>query len=240
MRLMSLWPLTVSLVVWPHAAVADPIRIALDGRNVAAQVDLLEGNPAKQTNAVDQKFADDNLVAAVTLSRGGFLGSGAATLSSTVTPAHMSGFGTVTETVTVPPSPEDEFVRFSMAAAVSFFELKFQLDTPHLFDVGALFTGTQPLSQVLLDGPGDQRLIDFAAVAPAQVREKGLLLPGVFRLRIQEFVGESLRTIGTSTQQGEFSFTFDLTPTPEPASLVCLGTGVLGLLSVRRHRTVDA
>lgn len=114
-----LWVVTISLAAWPHAAVADPIRILLDGRNVAAQADVFQGSPPKLTNALDQKFKGDELGASVSLSPGGFLASGRATLSSSVTPNHMSGLGTITETATVPPSPQDEFLRFSMAAAVS-------------------------------------------------------------------------------------------------------------------------
>lgn len=46
--------------------------------------------------------------------------------------------------------------------------------------------------------------------------------------------------MGTSTKQGEFSFTVDLTPvdqtlTPGPGSIVLLGSGLLGLVGVRRQ-----
>jgi hypothetical protein len=160
----------------------------------------------------------------------------------------MSGVGTITETATLPvPSPQGEFLFTSMAGATSMFAVSFQLDTPQLFDVDALFTSTSHASsQVLLEGPGDLRLIDFGAVidvgavSSAKLRETRLLPPGMFSLRIQEFVGSTLKTMGTSTHDGEFSFTVDLTPTPEPASLVLLGSGLWGLFGVKRRRSASA
>jgi hypothetical protein len=71
----------------------------------------------------------------------------------------------------------------------------------------------------------------------------GLLGPGQYRLLVLAgSVGGNFRDGGTGSTHTQFAFNFDLAPgepasaTPEPASLLLIGTGVAGLLGAVRRK----
>jgi hypothetical protein len=70
---------------------------------------------------------------------------------------------------------------------------------------------------------------------PVNIARKGLLAPGSYG-----FIAQAQKSSPTS-ELGQASFDFDLaleqTTTPEPASFVLLGSGVIGLVSVRRRKS---
>jgi hypothetical protein len=143
-------------------------------------------------------------------------------------------------TATVLPSP-DPF-RHALTFAISEVIVGFQIDTPHLFDFSGLFTATSHVESLAnLQGPGSLDVFRSPAMSSGQVRESGLLPAGSWALVVHQRANSFADAPGAvDIQQGRFSFTFDLSdvsPTPEPGSLVLLGSGLLGALRIYRRRS---
>jgi hypothetical protein len=70
------------------------------------------------------------------------------------------------------------------------------------------------------------------------ILETGLLQPGIeYGLFVEQLqYGLLLGRRSAIDSEGVFSFTMDMTPVPEPASIVLLGSGLIGLLRVRHRR----
>lgn len=238
MRMLPLCLLTITVAAWPGTAASDPIRINQDARIAAASA-LIVANRS-HTQVQDRQDASNNLSASVSLSIGDVFGQGAATLNSSVTAHHISAGGTILATATVTPSPD--IFRSSLTFAISDLILGFDLDTPHRFDFSAVFTATSHVeSDADLATQGPVVIFQSPPMSSGQVRETGLLPAGRSALRVFQRVDAGASGLGgADSQNGRFSFTFDLSdisPTPEPTSLVLLGSGVLGLVGIRQRRS---
>jgi hypothetical protein len=238
MRTLPLWLLTITGAMCPGTAAADPIRINQDAR--IAATDALVGVNRTHRQVQDRQDANDNLSASVSLSIDDVFGQGAATLNSSVSAHRISGAGTILAIATVPPAAN--IFRSSLTSAISDLILGFDLDTPHRFDFSAVFTATSHVeSDADLATQGPIVIFQSPPMSSGEVRETGLLPAGRSALRIFQTVIAGANGLGGSdSQHGQFSFTCDLsdvTPTPEPASIVLLSSGLLGLVGIRRRRS---
>ena len=249
MRTLPLCLLTVSLTALPGVAVADPIQIFLDGRNVFAAV-VTQNNSDQLLNDRHQLFGEP-LASAAVVSPDGYIASALTTLSSSVTdPHHLFGAGTGSASATVPSTNR---TGVSAANSESTFSVGFFLDRQHAFDFSGVFTGTDSLVEAgnvssrvwvasLVSITADSIIFDHRRVLASgtdQLRETGLLPFGDIMLTINGNVDEQLHQPGsTHASHDEFAFRFDLAQTPEPTSLVLLGSGVMGLLTAKRRKVV--
>ena len=197
--------------------------------------------------------AGGTAVAEVTSPQGHFASAVATLVSDVSDPRHMSGEGSGSALATVPPNNQ---IGLSSAQSLSQFNLFFFLDSPHRFDFTAEFTGTGRVSDpqhfsarswtaalVAISAAETFNVFEHArpiAIGAARVRETGLLQPSEYQILIEQIVGQDIHQPGSTigAAQGQFAFTFDLTPStvPEPASLVLLGSGLVGLLGLRHRR----
>jgi hypothetical protein len=233
----------MSFAGWPTAAIADPIRITGDFRVVNSGADLRD-DVGHELEHGDVQNAGDGLASSASVSSRGYFGSGGATLSSSVAPHQISGVGAITAIAMVPSTSESGFVD---ASASSTFMMTFELDSPHLFVFDGLFTrtaeccGSEQRSHVgfrsftTLDGVFDHPLVASGQLQE-NVREQGLLQPGNYRLLVNQDVFVTSVDGSSNTAHGQFSFTFDLSQTPEPASFVLLATGLVGLIRISRGK----
>jgi hypothetical protein len=249
MRRTTLWVVTLSFVAWPAMVAADPIRLVVDGRFVESVVGVRDDFGHEFRDDEGKFGGGDELSIAVNASLPqGHVASGVATLSSSLSDLHhLSGVGAITATATVPFGA----LRSSQSGvtALEQFFVSFQLDTPHDVDFSVQFTGTEARNEdglfssvptffavVALEVP-ENRVI-FSHEGFGQFREKASLAPGRYFATV-EMIGTASNTLADTVLRAhsESSFTVDLnpTPTPEPASLVLLGSGVLGLLATSRR-----
>jgi PEP-CTERM motif-containing protein len=251
----------ITLLASYGIAAADPIVIVHDGRRVSAsgffqgaiQFDnpfsILLNPPASSTREQSQ---GDVLNAAV--QPGAVAGNvrAAAFLTSDISdPRHMSGFGfTQTELNMNGSGPGDSFsffVRDAQAQAAMTFAVNFRVESPFdfVFVAPSLHGDTahaslSGLGSVFFDIPGVESTFTQA----------GHLNPGDYALLVQDTALLNIHSGGigqggfsSGLEQGGFRFTFDLTPsgpsgpapTLEPASLLLMGTGVVGALGCRRR-----
>jgi hypothetical protein len=253
MRMLPLCLLTIGVAVSPSPAAGDPIQIFLDGRNVSASA-LIRNNSDQILENGQQLFGAPTASAAV-VSPEGYLASAFTTLSSSVSdPGHLFGAGTGATSATVPPINE---IGLSQAASFSTFGVSFLVDRSHAFDFSGVFTGSDSLAEsgnssrrawtaslVRHSTAPDFTIFDHRRVLTSgteQVRETGLIPFGEYTLFVQGLLVDELQQPGsTHASHEEFAFTFDLIATPEPASVVLLGSGLMGVLVIRRRRSVSA
>lgn len=233
-------PAVLLLGIGASIASADPISLVRYERYVSAWA-LVYGpsglvavyDEDRQLNGADRASAEASYAATTARSAARLVDTIAADLH------HLSGSG-VTSAVT--DGPEG---RASASAILSFW---FDLDEVHAFDFAADFSksGFGSWQTHLIRSPdvlGGQ-ILRFSAIsntgADQQLLFRGALDPGRYAFYIRGDASDSgihPLTMGA----GAFDFTFDMSPVPEPGSLLLLGTGALGLVArVRRRRRTEA
>ena len=142
------------------------------------------------------------------------------------------------------------------ADGISMFNVKFFVERPQFYDFDGAFVSSGELVDTGLVAFGEwsaqlwrlergqtvetaHRIFDHVSRESGSVRERGVLLVGSHILQVTAF-GGALGLPGRGTGSASFRFTMDLEPasnaTPEPASLVLLGSGLVGWLGIRRRR----
>ena len=229
---------------------ADPITIVKDERvtSALARTDMNSSGPDTFRTA----GASDTLTSTVTGGSGGTFGTSTATLvSSFADPMHWVGTGTANISV----STGGGFAQYS---ASSVFRTTFDVSAPVAVEFSGRLNQSNTFSgsglgfndnlssvlAVLIGFPSHVFTVEGQAhVNPRSLSPEftGVLAPGQYQLLLN---GTSTLTTFAQTNgagHADYTFRFDLTPaesapTPEPASLLLLSTGVAGLLAVRsRH-----
>jgi hypothetical protein len=225
----------------------------LDGRFVFASASIR--NNSDQVFGNSQQLFRAALASATAASLEGYLGSAFTTLSSSVSdPRHLFGAGTISTVTTVPSINE---IADSEATGVSSFGVSFFVDRQHAFDFSGVFTGSDSVDEsgdfssrtweaslIRHSTAPDSRIFSHRRVFASgtdEVREEGLIPFGEYTLLVEGIIANELKQPGsTHGSREEFAFMFDLSAIPEPGSLVLLGSGAVGLLGIRRHRSTQS
>jgi hypothetical protein len=229
-------------------ATADPIRVTLDARNVAvvAKVNDLPGRSSEI--APQDVFVSFDEAVTVADAQGSVSAQSTATQRSSLTPLRYRAIGAVE---TLGNAPDAGSVAFNIASSV--FATNFDLAIPSRFLLTDSMTAsafqsngvqnTDALVQIVAnDGSGTVFLKEgVVGTGSRQVNAIGFLPAGSYEFFAEAVAQGELNGAlagATSHHAASFDLDFQLTPTPEPGSILLVGSGLVAFTSRRVTRAV--
>lgn len=232
--------------------IADPITIVSNSSGIGGVAFASQGGLS-----VDQPFPfsiDGNNAASVVAVLGGSAAAAAASIASNVSdPAHLRSSGSTSGSFSTVAGGAE-------GSATSDFFVFFQLAVPHDYEFTADFQTSGAGSAPLVTSRGAW-MVSFLAMNPdlsvasevvteqgqdsATLVRSGVLSAGLYRFLVQgtSLAGVFVDATASGTASSNFSMSLNLTeaaaPTPEPASLLLIGTGIAGLLATRPRREIS-
>jgi hypothetical protein len=228
--------LLLLLVLYATHANADPILITLDNRAALGRALVFSTSGFPDASARDEALRGDSLTASAQAALDGTSTRANSRLVSTISPdmQHFRGFGEASSN-TIGPRGD--------AASTAFFELAFELAAPLAFRFAGTFDsfGRGFWQTHLAKQVGEhQQSMRFSFIndtaSHREINERGSLDPGRYYLTVRSDVATTTMFGDVPSSSSNFDFEFDLTPVPEPGSILLLTGGVASVLAGARRR----
>jgi hypothetical protein len=231
-----------------QGASADPILVA-DGRLLSVDVTVNGRDPIFDSVTPSAPFAPLDGVATATAADGNAMARTTATQRSSVSSTRFNASGSAESFANAPTSGE-----IASGAGTSIFDISFVLSTARRFAltdfmaVTAFESNDEPNEVlVFLSNESTSAFVfsDGIGFGTLQLNRTGVLGAGTYRLYAEAdtesngFIDPDSSSGPLSHHKSSFDLDFQLTPVPEPGSMLLLGTGLVALASGRVRRRVN-